>query len=562
MNLLKSIIITLLAFISLKNTASANPSLDWQWALSATGTSKSIAVDASGNTYITGYFDSPTITFGTSTLTKGGTESAFIAKYDVAGNLIWARSSSGTGSASGPGSAIQNGNSIAVDASGNSYIAGTFSGNTMSLDGTTLTNVGNAMSVDIFIAKYDAVGNLLWVKSAGGTSIDLAYGIAIDPNGNAYITGSFSGPFIVLGSTALINSNPTGTDVFIAKYDTAGNLVWAKGAGGTDIEFGRSIAADASGNTYITGYFSSPTLSFGTTILTNAGLEDIFIAKYDASGNFVWAKNAGGADHDYAFGIAADPNGNSYLTGFFESSTISFGATILTNSGGLDFFIAKYDTFGNPVWAKRAGGTADDGAFCIAADTSGNTYLTGFFGSTISFGATTLTNSGGGDDFFTAKYDTSGNPVWAVNAGRLGTGQNRGSSIAVDANGCNSYITGFFESSLITFGATTLTKIGSDNMFTAKYGTNTTTAIIENNTETKIAVYPNPNKGVFSVQISNFASQTFIIEVFNLVGESVYSGSITSDNTQIDLQSQPNGVYFFKLIGNKGVLKTGKVIVE
>src|SRR5439155_1564249 len=148
-------------------------------------------------------------------------------------------------------------------------------------------------------------------------------------------------------------------------YDSTGLLVWAKQAGGIDADRGEGIAVDSSGNSTVTGFFAL-TATFGPgeanqTVLTAAGSNDIFVAKYDSTGLLVWAKQAGGANVDGGDGIAVDSSGNSYVTGFFFS-TATFGPgevnqTVLTAVGSDDIFVAKYDSTGLLVWAKQAGGT-------------------------------------------------------------------------------------------------------------------------------------------------------------------------------------------------------------
>ena len=169
---------------------------------------------------------------------------------------------------------------------------------------------------------------------------------------------------------------------------------YTKSAGGTNTDYANSVIVDANGNTYVVGYFSSSSITFGTTTLTNSGSADMFIVKYDASGNMLWAKSAGGTSNDYAQSIAVDANGNTYVAGYFNSSSITFGSNTLTNAAGdYDMFVVKYDASGNVLWAKSAGGTSDDQANSITVDANGNIYVAGSFKSaSITFGATTLTN--------------------------------------------------------------------------------------------------------------------------------------------------------------------------
>ena len=132
---------------------------------------------------------------------------------------------------------------------------------------------------DIFVVKYDANGNVLWAKSAGGTSHDIAYGISTDAGGNVLLTGDFYSPSISFGTTTLTSASPGASDVFVVKYDANGNVLWAKSAGGIFTDIGYDISTDASGNVLVTGYFNSPSISFGTTTLTNAGGADVFVVK-------------------------------------------------------------------------------------------------------------------------------------------------------------------------------------------------------------------------------------------------------------------------------------------
>jgi hypothetical protein len=241
----------------------------------------------------------------------------------------------------------------------------------------------------------DSGGNFLWAKRAGGTSGNVGYGIAVDSSGNAYITGYFTGT-AVFGATTLTSAGQQ--DTYIAKVDSGGNFLWAKRAGGTNYNHNFSIVADSSSNAYITGYFKGTSV-FGATTLTSAGDVDVFIAKVDSGGNFLWAKRAGGTNQDSGWGIAVDSSGNAYITGYFNGTAV-FGATTLTSAGGsVDIFVAKVDSGGNFLWAKRAGGISGAGGNGIAVDSSGNAYVTGQFQGTAVFGATTLTSAGGNDVF-------------------------------------------------------------------------------------------------------------------------------------------------------------------
>ncbi len=257
------------------------------WAKAMGGTSDdygySISTDASGNVYITGYFEG-TVDFdpsaGTYNLTSAGYSDIFIQKLDASGNLLWAIAMGGT--------SYDEGYSISTDGSGNVYITGSFKG-TVDFDPSAGTyNLTSAGSYDIFIQKLDASGNLLWAKAMGGTSYDEGFSISTDASGNSYTTGTFTGTVDFDPSAGTYNlTSASSGDIFIQKLDASGNLVWAKAMGGTLIDCGKSISTDASGNVYTTGTFWE-TVDFdpsaSTYNLTSAGDTDIFVAKYTQTG--------------------------------------------------------------------------------------------------------------------------------------------------------------------------------------------------------------------------------------------------------------------------------------
>lgn len=257
----------------------------------------------------------------------------------------------------------------------------------------------------------------------------------------------------------------------------APNDLFANRAGGTNDDQAFAITVDASGNTYMAGFFES-SITFGTTTLTSAGNKDIFVVKSDASGNVLWAKRAGGSGGaDKALSIVTDVNGNVFVGGTFDSPSISFGTSTLTNGGGgcTDIFIMKFDSSGNPQWAKSVGGTAFDYEHAVAVDANGNSYVVGEYGSTtIVAGTTTFSVTTGGSsnpyDIIIVKYDPSGNVLWAKSP--KGSYQDFANSITVDSNN-NTYVVGSFDSPTLNLGTTSLTNAGgpggNPDLFIVKY---------------------------------------------------------------------------------------------
>ena len=442
---------------------------DFQWAKSAGGSAEdvaySVSTDASGNSYVTGYFTSTTITFGSTTLTSAGSNDIYIVKYDASGNIIWAKNAGGNGQ--------DIAESVVTDSTGNILIAGYFASSSITFGSTTLTNAG---SCDMFIVKYGSNGNVLWAKSAGGSFLDFAQSVSTDANGNILVAGSFNSSTITFGSTTLTNVGSNTKDLFLVKYDSNGNVLWAEGAGGTSHDEANSVSTDVSGNVYIAGSFSSSSITFGSTTLTNPGPSskaDMFLVKYDASGNVLWAKSVvgSGSSTDYATSVTADISGNIYVAGNFNSPTITFGSTTLTNAVNTDnfedIFLVKYDVNGNVIWAKSGGASDEDHVASAKTDSFGNLYLAGYFrSSSIIFGSTTLTNANAPTgDVLIVKYDSNGNVIWAKSAG--GSNNDYAWYVATDASN-NIFITGNFSSSIITFGSTTLNNSGANDIFLAK----------------------------------------------------------------------------------------------
>jgi hypothetical protein len=313
-----------------------------------------------------------------------------------------------------------------------------------------------------FTALGYAQPTFQWAKTFGGVgaaedyAVVEGHAIAMDASENVYVTGLFGfmvdfdpGP-----ATYTLNSNdPDFTDIFVAKLDVSGNLLWARSFGTPALnDAGSGIAVDASGNTYVTGNFSG-TVDFdpgpGTYTLT-AGTTDMFVLKLNSAGNFVWARNVGGAGSAYGRAIALDASANVYTTGFFNS-TVDFdpGPTTYTISatGNDDVFISRLDASGNFVWAKSLGGANTDAGRGITVDGSGNVYTTGNFKGNCDFdpsAATYTLASGGGDDIFVSKLDASGSFLWASVMKGNSASISSGRCIKTDFAG-NVYTSGFYK---------------------------------------------------------------------------------------------------------------------
>lgn len=170
--------------------------------------------------------------------------------------------------------------------------------------------------------------DLAWVKQVGGAGEELSHSITVDASGNIYTCGLFSGTGDFDPGPLVFNLTSNGEyDIFITKFDPAGNFIWAKSMGGANSDQVQPIAVDATGNVYTTGFFFV-TVDFdpgaGVYNLTSFGQRDIFISKLDPAGNFIWAKQMGGTDYDHSWSLALDAAGNVYTTGEFVSTIADF----------------------------------------------------------------------------------------------------------------------------------------------------------------------------------------------------------------------------------------------
>ncbi|MFQ5511853.1 MAG: FlgD immunoglobulin-like domain containing protein [Candidatus Krumholzibacteriia bacterium] len=408
-----------------------------------------VAVDASGNVIVTGYFRG-TVDLGGGNLTSAGFFDMFVAKYDASGAHQWSRRFGSTGD--------DEGRAVAVDASGNVIVTGLFEG-AVDFGGGNLTS---ADSTDILVAKYAPNGVHQWSRRFGGTGVDRGLTVAVDASGNVIVAGLFKGT-VNFGGGNLTSAGDL--DIFVAKYDASGVHQWSRSFGGADRDLQVTVALDASGNVMVTGGFRG-TVNFGGGNLTSAGIGDIFLAKYDASGVHQWSQRFGDTTADVGFGIAVDASGNAIVTGTF-SGTVDFGGGNLTSAGANDIFVAKYDAGGVHQWSKRFGDVGSDLSSGATVDASGNVIVTGSFEGTVDFGGGNLT-SAGFNDIFIAKYDASGVHQWSQRFGDTDAGGDHGRAIAADASG-NVIATGWFRGT-VDFGGGNLVSAGSVDIFLAKYG--------------------------------------------------------------------------------------------
>ncbi len=399
----------------------------------------SVAIDTSGNVYLSGETQSTTgiASGGFQNIYSGGYKDAFLVKYDSSGNRLWSTYYGGT--------SYEWGYSIATDVSGNVYMAGM----TTSSFGIAHNGFQNTISggFDGFLVKFDANGNRLWATYYGGLNDDRVYTVATDASDNVYIAG-ITGTIYGIASGGFQNTYGGGSsDAFLVKFDTNGNRLWSTYYGGNGYDQGYSVITDASENVYLSGYTDGTNgIASGGFQNTLAGNNDAFLVKFDSDGNRLWATYYGGIDDDKGgFGLATDASENIYMTGYTNSvAGIAFeGFQNIHGGGDYDAFLVKFDENGSRIWATYYGGTANEEAYSIATDAAENVYLSGdsYSANGIAF-LGYQDNLAGLENEFIVRFDSSGVRYCATYYGQAHDEEGR---IILDRLG-NSYMVGYTES--------------------------------------------------------------------------------------------------------------------
>jgi hypothetical protein len=358
------------------------------------------------------------------------------------------------------GASAEVGNAIAVNAAGEVFIAGGFSGS-VNFGAIPLVSLGG---YDVFLAKYDANGTHLWSQRFGSTGNDVAQAVAVDNLGNVVVTGTFYGTVSFGGANLVTNGFD---DIFLAKFNSGGTHQWSKGFGSSGFsEAGRSVAVSYQGDVFITGNFKN-TANFGGSNLVATGLDDIFLAKFNAAGTHLWSKRFGSFGSDFGNSVGVTSLGAVYLTGDFEQ-LVNFGGADLMSAGSADIFLALFNGSGVHAWSKRFGGTLIDSGHGVAVDETDHAVVTGIFSGTADFGGGNVLSQNG--DVFVAKYDIAGNYRWMQSGGS--SYSDEGNAVAVDSWG-NVYVTGDFQSTgSFAWYAPYIVSAGGSDAFILRYSAN------------------------------------------------------------------------------------------
>jgi hypothetical protein len=366
---------------------------------------------------------------------------------------------------SGPGMDLAK--EITTDKDGNVYQAGIFTG-VVDFDGTVLYSNGG---LDIFLAKYDPDGNILWAFSIGGPGDDIANGVGVYKDDYVYITGSYSLSVDFdpgLGTELLVSGGDD--DIFVAAYDENGDFEWANGYGGIESDVAYGLDVEKSGNIVVVGSFRQ-TVNFDGENLTSGGEDDIFVANFDDDGDLDWVESFGStaALSDRAFDVSADHKGKIFVVGEFQGS-VDFepgnNQEIRTSLGSTDVFLLELKKNAKLKDVTTFGSAGTERATKIDGNKNANRFaITGTFDQAINLGGGGGLTTGGDDDIFVAVFDKNQNLQWASAYGSSPDNEAPG-DLALDDNG-NLFLTGKFNGT-IDLGGGGLTTGGDDDIFAAK----------------------------------------------------------------------------------------------
>ncbi len=593
MNFAKNHLTNILIVIIATLFAGLNPSTaqHCDMAFSLTGTNDfdihSMVQSNDGNLLVVGSFKGTRIDFdpgvGTEFRDSPNSKNAFIASYTPSNQLNWVQSIGGE--------ANLKYTDIAVNAAGLIFVCGSASGTKIDLDpGDPDTNHQlPENTTGMAVGCYSRTGSYRW-----GFIIPAEYNwelkssispnkIQIDPKGNLFITGSFQTTYMdldpglgVKSYSTTISESKYNDDAFLVKYTQNGNYIWSTAIQSLDTDNGLSVAIDGKGNSYLSGAFSGDLTNFssgtGSMNLSSSGEKDIFISKYDPSGNLLWAKKMGGTESELAQDIKLDSDTNIYIAGNYKG-TVDMDPdseeSTITSRGNFDCFFAKYTKNGTLVYAKSMGSDEADNVYQMSINSSNEIYLTGYYKARAANdfdpneGVKELVSDplNGNNFLFVSSYSTDGILNWATSG--ISAQGIYGTSVLTLTSG-TTYLGGHFSG---LFGS--VTTIG-DNLYniedTGKTGVFLASVSVHtgvfsfNKIKSTLTVYPNPVSATIHIQTKNMNNQGFLYNarLYNISGTMFYRGKGTLQEIENGIngltQSLPGGNYYIILNTDKEII--------
>ncbi len=513
----------------------------WDWAKNFGGNGGesgiSVAINEQGTCWTYGIFETP-ITINDSTFESRGSKDVVLIKTDSEGNTTWATRAGST-------SADQAGQ-IAIDANDNVFTSGKYWEEADFQDISTSPNQGSLSA--LFLAKYNSLGEILWVKNIEGDGVKEVEDVKIDASGNVYLTGYFETSLYVEDTVLIPSSSPS---VFVIKLSNNGDLIWARNTGTTGQVKAAGLGVDDFGNVYVGGNFRGVIDFAETNIATLTDDFDAFLLKYNANGDEEWLRQAGGVFDANMTAVAVAPDGATYLTGHYNGILDFDGFELMTLGLNDNIFLAKYNTGGSVLWAKSFGATNLDKAETIS-ENGGKIVIGGYFQTETVFENMTLSTDDAFFNGYLAYFDSNGQLNDLEGLG--GSGYEFVQDVSLTTDG-GLAVVGHFEQN-INFGNISLVPNGFYDIFLAKRSPlpNTT---FDFSLSHSLLLSPSPTANF--LQISSFPSEVNNLElsIYDLAGRLFVRRNVEVRQglVKMDVTALPSGIYFIHCPNLNLVLK-------
>ena len=490
----------------------------------------------------------------------------YLVKYDSSGNVKWGISTNTITSTFSPFSAL----GLATNLFGDVYVLGMHD-TTITLGGHTLLNPGPKNHY-YFIAKIDSQGNTKWIKNLGNLACRYfemgANEMTVDASGNLVMALSFTGSPVIGADTFINAATDSSSDIFVGKFDSSGSLLWGRSYGGRKYDLAHGISVAPSGSLYVLGDFQRDTITFGASIIhdtsSNVSHWSIFVAKFDSLGNPIWARSSTGPGSMYTHGgITSEGDDNVYIVGNSYTDTVNFGSATLLPAPASQAIVAKFDSSAVMQWTKIMTGSFII-PYDLEKDACDNIWVCATMGNMMCTdtvdGHIINSPARSSDPIFIAGWTPAGT---YLHDAALASGGDDLVSIATDQCG-NIYVEGDYNIDSFVVGGDTLRKSvvgsGSEYNFVARFNPDNSCYCINESSVKEIAhedliIYPNPVEGNLYLKQNNSLGH---IVIYNFWGQEIYNTFCCSNNIVIDMSPFASGMYLIR-INDSEVRKMSKL---